>query len=489
MDNESPRRDDSHGTASAPWRPSHTAALLVISTLAVGSRFLLSLYNRSANDDHVEVIQRIVAGQRPLVDDCWQCYQPKLYHEAVASVIHTLGLTEQIPQVLAAQFTSFAAGVATLVLLWAMARALPGGHALRLTAFGLIALNPRLTGIAAQATNDAFAILFGTAAIYAFWRYLGNERWFDLVATTVALILASLAKFQGVVFFAMVVTLLLARLLAAPAARRMHLAKGLACLAALWCLTTPFLGDYYENYKAKGDPFAANWERAPAPHWFTHTHYRYPGVRSIVDGYLTFRLFDLVRQPYVKTQHGVLDAGTPRERYDPNFAEHRTSLWSQLYGRTQFVQFGSNPPRWGTRDERVLNTGRALMIVGLVPLAILLTGVFLETRDLVAGLFERGPRWLAENPRFTLLALLGGSLLIVAQLAYLMRDYSSMKAIYVFPGLAAFLAIFMRGLDAIARRLQSTPHGVNLLLGYHVVLMALYVLDTSWLLGQFGFPG
>ena len=73
----------------ADWLPRHTVALWLIVATAVASRVLLALYNRSANDDHMEVIQRIVAGGRPLVDDCWQCYQPKLYHQFVADVIPT----------------------------------------------------------------------------------------------------------------------------------------------------------------------------------------------------------------------------------------------------------------------------------------------------------------------------------------------------------------------------------------------------------------
>jgi hypothetical protein len=470
------------------WRPVHTVSLGLISLTALVTRALLATYNRSANDDHMEVIQMIVAGRRPLVDDCWQCYQPKLYHETVADLIRLFGLTDQIPQLLVAQFTSCAAGVATLALLFAMARMLPASHAVRLTAFGLIALNPRFTGIAAQATNDAFAILFGTAVIYGFWRYLERGSATDLAVTTLALILASLAKFQGVVFFAMVVTLLLTRLLVSARGARRHKAVGLAAMILAYFATTPFLGSYAESYQTKGDAFAANWERGPAPKLFEHTYYRSPGVRSIADGYFTFRIVDLVRQPFVKTGNAVLDTNTPKARYDPRYAEHRTSLWSQLYGRAQFAQFGSNPPRWETREPKVLNTGRALMIVGLVPLAILVAGVLLEARDLVLGVVRRGPKWLAENDRWTLLAFFGGSLLVVAQLAYLMRDYSSMKVIYVFPGLAAILAIFIRGLDTLTTALAGRPRAVHTLLAAHVAVMALYLLDTIWLLGQLGFP-
>jgi hypothetical protein len=51
----------------------------------------------------------------------------------------------------------------------------------------------------------------------------------------------------------------------------------------------------------------------------------------VADGFLTFRLLNLLREPYIT--------------YPPAaYPVHRTSFWSQIYGRAHFVHFDAWPP-------------------------------------------------------------------------------------------------------------------------------------------------
>jgi len=236
-------------------------AIGAVFALALALRLGVALTNTEDNDDHMEVAALIAdQGANPLVDDCWQCCQAKLFHRSVAAVINAFSIADPMARVKTAQLLNTAAGALTLWLLWSMSGALSSSFPLRLTSFALVALNPKLVGINAQATNDSFVILFGTASIYALWRYLESSSLASLAATAAALILASVSKTQGLVLFAMTATILLARLLSSDAspARRRVLALGLTGLTVVYLGTVPFLGPYYDHYRLKGSPFAWN---------------------------------------------------------------------------------------------------------------------------------------------------------------------------------------------------------------------------------------
>jgi hypothetical protein len=446
-----------------------TAAVIVA---AVVLRVGIALYNTEANDDHMEVVALIAdQGANPLVDDCWQCCQAKLFHRSAAAVINLFSIEDPGARVISAQLLNVAAGGLTLWLLWSMATRLLASFRVKLMSFALIALNPKLMGINAQATNDSFVILFGTASIYWLWRYLENSSPRYLVATTAALVLASVSKTQGLVLFAMTATVLLVRLAVSDenGIRRRSLAIGLMGLTVFYLATVPFLGPYYDHYRLKGSPLAWNTPAAQPPAFFEKTEVRRPGVRSFADAYFTFRLLDLLRDPIIRRKH---------------YGEHRTSLWSQLYARSQFVHFDSWPPSWRTRDPVVLAAGRAAFILGLVPLSILLVGAVREARRLVGGLGKRGPRWLAEDRRWVLLAFAGGMLFLVIKFSYDLRDFSAMKAIYIYPGLAAFLAQFMMGFQWVDARLRERSLLRAWLFAALGLLISVYCLDVVWLIQQ-----
>ena len=136
--------------------------------LSLALRLALTMVNRESNDNHLEVSRLISTQHRlPTKTDCWECFQPKLFHSIVASTLQGSGLihADTDTQELMAQGINFLAGVITLLVIWRLVGKIPlQNESLRVFSFALVALNPPLIGISAQATNDVFAILFSALA-------------------------------------------------------------------------------------------------------------------------------------------------------------------------------------------------------------------------------------------------------------------------------------------------------------------------------------
>src|SRR5262245_1799608 len=150
------------------WR--RTLVALAVG-IGVAFRLVGAVYNTEANDDHMTVI-RVMAAERRLPGpaEFWEAFQPPLYHgaSAVGLILVKPGTPEG--EVRIAQAISCAAGLATLALLLAFIRGLKLSGATSTLASALVSLNPALISVSIQATNDAFVILFVTAALY--WGYL-----------------------------------------------------------------------------------------------------------------------------------------------------------------------------------------------------------------------------------------------------------------------------------------------------------------------------
>src|SRR6266849_3488093 len=91
-----------------------------------------------------------------------EAYSPKLYHATVAAVWQVLAIPAEnhILQIRIAQLVSCAAGVLTLLVALQLLATLRLAERARFFSFSLMALNPVLIGINAQATNDSFVYLF-----------------------------------------------------------------------------------------------------------------------------------------------------------------------------------------------------------------------------------------------------------------------------------------------------------------------------------------
>jgi hypothetical protein len=457
-------------------------ATLLVFVCGALLRVVLALVNQQANDNHLEVIIAIADENRfPAKEEMWEAFQPKLYHVTVAALWKILSLQALPIRVRTAQLISCAAGILTLVLVWRFLRrqvTLSGKAGF--LAFALVALNPGLTGINAQATNDSFVILFGTLSLYSGCRFFERWRAWDFSWMTVSAILAALSKGNGLVVFIAISAVFALTFLWSwhgywvPC--RHVLLYGVVFLVSFLAVV-PTLGPYGEHYRRHGSPFTMPILPAPFPKVFERTLVYKPGVTSIVDSFLTFRLVDMLKNPL---------STTDAERYP----QHRTSLWSQLYGRAHFVHFDDWPPSWRVSTLQrewarslVRNLGRLIFLCALFPTVLLMVAWCRQVTCYTRNLSRLGkPQgrlgdWLLNLAGFGYFAFI-----LVYALRY--RDYAVMKAIFIFPGLLAFLTLLARECD----RFYAHYGGQRVIrLSADIIfaaLLLLYMANTVVLIGQ-----
>jgi hypothetical protein len=349
-------------------------------------------------------------------------------------------------------------------------------------ALALLCCSAPLAGISVQATNDTFAILFASLALLLTAQLARIAPPAPLPLANVALlsgacILAALSKGSGLVVFAAIMALFVWRTLT----RIAHTDERGPNLAALAILCLPFFalvplaGQYVETYRASGTPLALNVSKnAPpglcAPVMPTEIGaLDRPGVLSVCDGFFTFKLGEILRQPYVN--------GAPND-----FTGARTSVWTQLYARSYFLFFEQWPARWSGTQPQIVALGRATLSLGLLPTAIALAGFvpglasFATERRLAVRVWSESGALVVPG-----LAMLAG----FVALNYQYRDYASMKAIYLFPVIFSAIWCFERGATGIRSALAARgvrPNAVENVIGAGVfALCSLYVVSLGLL--------
>ena len=456
----------------------------VVFVFCLGSllRVVLATVNLQANDNHVEVIS-VIADERRIPDkaEFWEAFQPKLYHVTVATLWRLLNISSPLNRIRLAQLVSCTAGIATLwIALVFLRSAAHVSEKVCCLSFALIALNPGLIGINAQATNDSFVIFFVSLTLLFGYRFFASLRSKDFGWMTLSAILAGISKGNGLVVFLAILGVFAVALFRGPTDTRLTRHRlGLygAIFLVAYLAVVPLLGSYWELYRRYGSPFVTPILPAPFPKLFEKSFVYKPGVTSIADSFLTFRFFDLLRNP-VSTNDTA------------QYPLHRTSLWSQLYGRAHFAHFDSWPPSWELPrnggqwfTSLVWTLGRLIFLGALLPTILLVMAV---GKRLIAAL-----RWLsgANLPQLQLqdwlvdLAVFGYLAFIVVY-SLRLRDFAAMKAIFIFPGLLGFLILFAREYDEFYKRhLEETSvrlAGDALM----VALLFFYTADVGALIGQ-----
>jgi hypothetical protein len=433
--------------------PKLTRALFIVTFIVSAIlRLGLSLVNREANDPHLEVVEYMLTHSGlPTRDDCWECFQPKLYHVLVTGIVKAADLPDLNAHVLAANLFNLIIGLLTLAVIWRFLAQLPTqNELLRWLAFAYVAFNPKLIGISSQATNDALLILFSTLAIYQTWLFLQSLDKTHFTLFTLFAILAASTKTNGWVVFAAILLALLLRALFDPK-NRLRIETyllGYLILVPLLVVLNP-LNQYIHNYRVYGAPVVVNINRAAPPRLFEQTSTNKPGIRSIADGFFTFKFRSLLATPYIN--------------YDfDNPLPHRTSFWTQLYGRAHSLNFDNWPPTWNSENPTGFPLRRAIYIFALVPTALLLAGVAVETRNL----FRK------DNANTIFLLAFLGFVGFVALYAFVYREYPVMKAVFTYPALPAFPVLFL----AAAQKLPGWA--LKAFTALSVVLFALYIADV-----------
>jgi hypothetical protein len=184
-------------------------------------------------------------------------------------------------------------------------------------------------------------------------------------------------------------------------------------------------------------------------------------VRSIAESLFTFRIIGLLRDPLVV--NGRVE----------NYPLHRTSLWSGVYGRTNFIRFDDYFESWRPRSALATSIARLTFIVALFPAALLLFGAY----GAMARMVSHAGR---VRPNEWMIGITAPATLRFIALALRYRDYSFFKPIHAFAGLLAFLTLFGCACDRFYSKFDGRPavRAGNILLG---ALIVLYALDCTLL--------
>ena len=443
-------------------RSKETLLLIAIFALAIALRLALAIVNRQANDDHLKVVSILLQGFHRLSRaDCPECFHPKLYYTLCAALIKILGIHLHTPQIQAAQLLNAVAGIATLAFILAFLRRSAFSAQTRVIAFAMSALNPRLIAINGQASNDTFAILFGTAAAYGFWRFLQWPSRSLFLKTTGAIALAIASKGTTLVLGIALGLAFGAQTIGGVvfghwrrAALRLAILLGIMVSAIA-------IGNYdfssYRDYGQQG-------RHAPL-HFFERTLVSRPGVVSIAESYFTFRLVGMLIEPTITND-------------EIRYPWHRTSVWSQLYGRLHVAQFDSHPPMWRTRDPHVFNVSRVLLVLGLLPTSCFFWGVGKRARGAWRAWRRRGWSALIDMKSLWPLIVIVGYMMFTIKFTRDFRDFSAMKAIYLFPGMLAFVVVFTEGIEALVASVEGSKLWSRLVQGTFAALALLYAWDV-----------
>jgi len=451
---------------------------IIVALLSISLRVGLVWYNRQSNDNHMQVVQLMLASSRlPQKQDCWECFQPKMFHFTVTKVVQVLGLTGLNINGLSlvAESINLLAGLVTLAVAWVFIVRLPvKNNWLKLLAFGLVALNPALIGINSQATNDTFAILFSTLAIYCTYVFLQRKRITSFLLAILFTALGIASKTNVWVTAIVIVITLLIQAFMQPGRYIKAAIYAIAFLIAVSMLSVinP-LTQYVTNYETYGKPVLMNTGTLPLPPLFGKTKYNdRGGILSIQDGFFTFKFINLLEHPRIEYE---------QDNYPPN----RTSFWTMLYGSANSASFSNYPPSWSTSGTQGFFLNQGIFILAILPAFLLLIGGLMESFVWLRGIFKRDFTIL-QNTSYGLFALTFiGYIAFAILYALLYQTFLVLKAIFIFPALLAFPVLFLGTAQPVygffSKRIKWFVHILNVDM---IALIILYIMDIMMLIAR-----
>jgi hypothetical protein len=457
---------------------------LVVFLVSILLRLGLTLVNRQANDSHMAVVTLILKTHKlPLWQDCGECIQPKLYHYTAAMAIEGLGLAQANISTLwlVAQFVNFVAGTITLLIAWIFIKKLPfKNNLLKLLAFSLTALNPALIGINAQATNDTFAILFSTLALYFTYLFCKKQEIGTFLLILLFTEMGIVSKPNAWVTAIAILFVLLARAFT----NRIHFKKGMLFSAAflimipLLTILNP-LSQYIVNYQKYGMPIPITARRVPLPYLDAYTPgceprnvYCRPGILSVKSGFFTFKFTALLEHP---RNEGVSEG----------YPAFQTSFWTFMYAGAHSIHFLNFPDTWRTTGTEGFTIARGIFILALLSTILILVGLAIEVYLFLKGVFRHDSVLNQATSHGLFAWTFIGYLVFVAIYTYLYRDFSFMKAIFAFPALLTFPYLFLRTAEPLYVFLSKRMRWSTYILDASMVaLLIFYILDAGTMVAQ-----
>ena len=430
-------------------------------------RFTLAIVNREANDDHLEVVRMIMKEQRlPEIDDCLECFHPKLFHYTLALIFEALAIdvNDVTSQTILAQLLNTTLGTILILIIWNFLQSLSiEQESLKLSTFALVAFNPNLIGINAQATNDTLAILFATLAIYSTWLFLKQEQGIQFMAVVLFISLGIATKTN---IFVTALAILFA-LFVKAFMKQQRIIFYSAALFLPMVLTLSFfnpLTQYRTNYQNFGSAVGMNKPKQPFPAFFEKSYVARPGIVSIQDGIFTFKFISLLKDPRLTNNA-------------EGYPAHRTSLWTQIYAHANSVHFDNWPISWSTKGTENFSLTRGIYLLALLPFTMIVLGAVISLVEFLRILFKIYPGSLGAVDYGLFDAVCWAYMAFIVLYALQFRDFSMMKAIFIYPGLLAFMVLFVKSGNAIQHLLKEKKWFLATLSVVVTVLVILYSMD------------
>lgn len=452
-----------------PMSPKNKIRFLYFAILifAAALRISFAVVNREANDYHLYVTRLIMLEKRlPEFQDCGECSHPKFFHYTMAVALQAANISaDNIPaQYVFTQIVNSLLGIVTLLVIWAFIDSLSiVDERLKVIAFTLTAFNPKLIGINAQATSDTFAIFLSTLTLYFAYRFIKEEKRSMLFACLIFASLGLATKINTVAITgAVFVALLVKSYKSKRSAELLSVALFVVGVLA-FSLLNP-LTQYVSNYQKYGNVVVMNaaYFTFPLPSFFEKSYYLRPGLVSIQDGIFTFKYINLLEYPRLTNEA-------------TNYPAHRTSLWTQVYARAHSVHFDNWPASWASTGDEYFALTRTIYILALFPTALLVLGAIMSfTKFLTAIFSSRSSPILAEMNYGLFVAAFLSSAVFISLFSILYRDFSTMKAIFIYPAILSFPALFIEA----GKVFNGNKWFIALLSTITTLLVVLYSADV-----------
>jgi hypothetical protein len=142
------------------------------------------------------------------------------------------------------------------------------------------------------------------------------------------------------------------------------------------------------------------------------------------------------------------------------------------------VHFDNWPYTWQPVDASNYPLSRAIYILALIPTLLMLFGAILEFGSIIKALIKRDNAISAKSDHGLFIITFAGYVAFVALYALLYRDFSYMKAIFVYPAILGFPVFFIRGVRFVIDRIKKpSPWAGVASLAWMLLLFVLYVAE------------
>jgi hypothetical protein len=378
----------------------------------------------------------------PLSTAGWSFFHPPLYYAFMASIWKLASGTDPVLRLKAGTMVMAMLSLAHAWVSYVVVRRyFPGKWLIHLLAPGLMLFLPvHLYSVAFLGNEGLNAALCSLALLALLW-VLEKENWQRAALLGLVLGLAMLTKFSALAVVAGSFATLGLRMVL-----RRRWSGGLRTLVIVGSVMLMVCGWYYaRNVSLYGTPFKLSREEFMVAHVEnTQPH----AERGILD-YITFDPM-IFRRPTWPRGFSHTEDLTPDGA--PRFL--RESVWTGIYANAWFDGFGGWVLPSVMTSEPARRSGQALLVLGAVPSALVLLGLW----SALARLWRRG--W--DDTLVAMLAVFTAMLVIFIYGTRVVPIPASVKATYFIPIAVPFSFWFALGLERLGRWRPGWPRLVGL---------------------------